>query len=1036
MKYYLNKATAEKPGIAVWLKKAMTLYQQGKIAEAERFFKRILEESPDNRVALYSYGLLLINSKRSVEALKIVTHGTEKNSDFPMLWFLRGVIHKQFNQLESAILCYDKAIAIDGEYISALINRGAILREMHRHLDAQKCFQRILAIDPDHLIALSNYGTLLTEGKESRITEAIETFSRLLTIKPDYHYGKGMLAYTKLHVCDWSTLEVDTTEVTNGVREGKRVCRSLGYMALSDTAEDHFKCAKIYAQNEFPAPGGPKWDGEIYKHDRIRIAYISPDFREHPVGHLMAGVIENHDRNKFEITCVSIGPDGKSNLRDRFINASDRFILAQQLSAVHIAQILKSLEIDIAVDLAGYTSDSRTEIFMYRPAPIQVNYLGYPGTMALDCYDYIIADRTTIPEKHKEFYSEEVAYLDGCYLPIASGIDSAVPLARSDYGLPDDGFVFCAFSHDYKIHPKIFNIWMRLLERHPSSVFWLMSRNTAAQENLRDRAMAWGISPDRLVFAERLPRIEDHLARYRVANLFLDTWPYNAHTTAADALLVGLPVVTYKGDAFPSRVAASLLDSLGMHGLVTNTLDAYFDLASTLAGNPAQLQECRDKLTSERLHSHLAFGEPFTRRLEVIYQSMQLAKSKTEDITDTVSKNANTPPDIAELIEIDVKLSKLKIPLERFGKGNYPQSEIYVRDFLEKQPRNEQALDLLSKIRTAYGIESNFRLSEQIRPEKIEERYLLIKSWGYGFWSDAHHVASQLLLAELTHRKPIVWWGSNSLYGDGSETDCFARYFLPVGDAILTHIPADASVYPSKWKKNNLLKEDVDKWFGEGSRLAAQYIFARDETLVVSDFYSTLDSIIPWIDRESIYYGKNEQEIYSIIFQKYFKVSNRLQKKIDDFYEKNMSQKNWVAVHMRGTDKRDEHRKLDDTNSVIYPYVDLVIKKNPELGIFLVTDSNVFLNEFKDRYGSSLLTTIARRSNGQVPVHKSRVQGWEIGDEIVIDTFLATRCSFFLGNKASNFSLATYDLKKWPNGCAFLIGSQSIRSRNYSLHAR
>ena len=393
MKQYLNKTKAEKPSVAVWLKKAMALYQHGQIVESEKFFKKVLRESPDNRVALYSYGLLLINSKRSVEALKIVTHGTEKNSDFPMLWFLRGVIHKQFNQLESAILCYDKAIAIDGEYISALINRGAILREMHRHLDAQKCFQRILAIDPDHLIALSNYGTLLTEGKESRITEAIETFSRLLTIKPDYHYGKGMLAYTKLHVCDWSTLEVDTTEVTNGVREGKRVCRSLGYMALSDTAEDHFKCAKIYAQNEFPAPGGPKWDGEIYKHDRIRIAYISPDFREHPVGHLMAGVIENHDRNKFEITCVSIGPDGKSNLRDRFINASDRFILAQQLSAVHIAQILKSLEIDIAVDLAGYTSDSRTEIFMYRPAPIQVNYLGYPGTMALDCYDYIITAR-------------------------------------------------------------------------------------------------------------------------------------------------------------------------------------------------------------------------------------------------------------------------------------------------------------------------------------------------------------------------------------------------------------------------------------------------------------------------------------------------------------------------------------------------------------------------------------------------------------------------------------------------------------------
>jgi protein O-GlcNAc transferase len=1034
MKYYLNKATAEKPGVAVWLKKALTLYQQGKIAEAERFFKRILKESPDNRVALYSYGLLLINSKRSAEALKIVTHGTEKNSDFPMLWFLRGVIHKQFNQLESAILCYDNAISIDEEYISALINKGAILREMHRHLDAQKCFHKILTIDPDHPIALNNYGALLTEGKESRITEAIETFSRLLKIMPDYHYGKGILAYTKLHVCDWSTLEVDTTEVTNGIREGKRVCRSLGYMALSDSAEDHFKCAKIYAENEFPNRDMATYQGEIYKHDRLRIAYISPDFREHPVGHLMAGVIENHDRSKFEIICVSIGIDDKSKLRDRFINASDRFILAQQLSAVQIAQVLKSLEIDIAVDLAGYTSDSRIDIFLHRPAPIQVNYLGYPGTMALDCYDYIIADRTTIPIEHKEFYSEEIAYLDGCYLPIASGIDPAVPLTRSDYGLPDDGFVFCAFSHDYKIHPKIFNIWMRLLERHPSSVFWLMSRNTAAQENLRDRAMAWGISPDRLVFAERLPRIEDHLARYRVANLFLDTWPYNAHTTAADALLVGLPVVTYKGDAFPSRVAASLLDSLGMHGLVTNTLDGYFDLASSLAGNPEQLQEFRDKLTSERLHSHLAFGEPVTRRLEVIYQSMQLAKSKAEDITDTVSKNANTPPDIAELIKIDIKLSKLKIPLDLYEKGNFPQAEIFLRDFLKNQPRNEQALDLLSKISSAYGIEKEIRLSEQIRPERTGERYLLIKSWGYGFWSDAHHVASQLLVAELTHRKPIIWWGSNSLYGDGSETDCFTRYFLPVGDAVLSHIPADASIYPSKWINTNLLKEDINKWFGDGSRLAAQYIFSRDENLVVSDFYSTLDSIIPWIDSESIYYGKNEQEIYSILFQKYFNVSNRLRKKIDDFYEKNMSQKNWVSVHVRGIGKRVEQIKLNENNSAIYPYVDLVIAKNPNIGIFLITDSTAILNEFKTRYGEALLTTNVRPSENENPIRKDRVGGWKIGDEIVINSFLAARCNFFLGNKESNFSLAIYDLINWIPGTSFLIGKSSIRAKNYYLH--
>lgn len=1035
MKRYLNKANAENSGVAMRLKKALNLSEKGNALEAEKLFKSVLQESPNNRVALYSYGFLLARNKRFSEALEIVKHGTDTNGDFAMLWFLRGSIHSQFQQLDTALYCYEKALEIDSDYISALINSGAILREIHRHIEAQKRFQRILAIDPNHPSALGNYGILLTEGSQNKIAEAIEIFNRLLTVKPDYPFGKGLLAYSKMQVCDWSSLETDTIEITNGVRNGKAVSRSLAYMAFSDSADDHFKCAKIWAEYQFPSRWVAQSENEKYFHERLRVAYISPDLREHPVGHLLAGVIENHDRSKFEVTCVYIGPDDKSKLRERFINASDHFILAQRMSSVHIAQVLKSLEIDIAIDLAGYTSDSRTDIFLHRPAPIQVNYLGYPGTMALDCYDYIIADRTTIPEKHKEFYSEEVAYIDGCYLPIASGIDPAVPLARSEYGLPAEGFVFCAFSHEYKIHSKIFEVWMRLLKSHPGSVFWLMSRHVGAQENLREQANARGISSDRLVFAERLPRIEDHLARYRVADLFLDTWPYNAHTTAADALLVGLPVVTYKGDSFPSRVAASLLDSLGMNELVTETLSGYFELASSLASNPARLKEIRNKLTRERLHSHLAFGEPFTRRLEGIYNSMQSGNTNPNEIKDPTTKGVHHLIDATELIKIDVKLSKLKTPLELFEKGNYPQAEIYVRDFLEKQPWNEQALGLLSKIRTAYGIESNFRLSEHIRPEKIEERYLLIKSWGYGFWSDGHHVASQLLLAELTHRKPIIWWGSNSLYGDGSDTDCFTRYFLPVGDAILSHIPAEASIYPSKWMKNNLLKEDINKWYGEGSRLAAQNIFPRNETLVVSDFYSTLDSIIPWIDSESSYYGKDEQEIYSILFQKYFKVSGRLQQKINDFYEKNMSHKNWVAVHVRGTDKRVEHIKLDETNSAIYPYVDLVLKKNPHAGIFLMTDSTAILDEFKARYGDALLTTNARRSDNENPIHKSRVEGWEIGDEIVMDTFLATRCSFFLGNRESNVSLAIYDLKNWTPGSAFLIGKGSIRAKNYGLHA-
>ncbi|NDH69627.1 MAG: acetylglucosamine transferase, partial [Gammaproteobacteria bacterium] len=258
---------------------------------------------------------------------------------------------------------------------------------------------------------------------------------------------------------------------------------------------------------------------------------------------------------KDQLHLISIGIDDKSSLRKRFAEAADHFIDAKEMSVAQIAVLMRQMEVDIAIDLAGYTSDSRTQIFSHRPAPVQVNYLGYPGSMALDCYDYIIADRVVIPPEEAVFYSEKPAYLDYCYLPIATGVEIAEPKTRKEYGLPDQGFVFCAFSHDYKIHPDIFFQWIRLLKENPESVLWLMSRSEQSVANLRKQAEFAGVAPERLVFAHRVPSIQDHLARYKVANLFLDTWPYNAHTTCADALLAGLPVVTYKGSSFPSRVA-------------------------------------------------------------------------------------------------------------------------------------------------------------------------------------------------------------------------------------------------------------------------------------------------------------------------------------------------------------------------------------------------------------------------------------------------------------------------------------------------
>jgi predicted O-linked N-acetylglucosamine transferase (SPINDLY family)/predicted SAM-dependent methyltransferase len=611
------------PAIENPLITAINLQQEGKTAQAEALFRQVLIGSPTNPAALYSLAGILLNSNRPVEALQYATLGTESNPTFAPLWLAQGIALKALNQRNEALECWDRALKVDPKYVEALINSGVLLHEMHQPKESLLRFTRALEINPDHPTVLGNYGILLTEFKLGQ--QAVEAFERLLRVNPDYPYGLGLLCYERMHHCDWTDLAETTRLIIEGIRQGKATCKTLALMALSDSAKDHYLCARIFAKNYLPGHPAPLWRGERYQHARRRIAYVSPDLREHPVGHLMAGVIEAHDKTRFETIAISLGIDDHSRIRERMVSAFDHFIDAKDMHSLQIAELMRQMEVDIAIDLAGYTTDSRTEIFQHRPAPIQVNYLGYPGTMGLDCYDYILADRTVIPEEQKACYSEKPAYFDHCYLPIASGVEVAKALPRTSYGLPKKCFVFCAFSHDYKIHPDMFALWMRLLKANPGSVLWLVSRNEVSQQNLRKAAQEDGVEPDRLVFASRVPKVEDHLARYRVADLFLDTWPYNAHTTAADALLAGLPVITYGGGgSFPSRVASSLLKTLGMDELVAQSFEEYFELANDLAHKPKRLKALRSRLSPAALEGHPFLGESFTRSLERVLDGLEV----------------------------------------------------------------------------------------------------------------------------------------------------------------------------------------------------------------------------------------------------------------------------------------------------------------------------------------------------------------------------------------------------------------------------
>jgi len=366
----------------------------------------------------------------------------------------------------------------------------------------------------------------------------------------------------------------------------------------------------------------PLWRGEKYKHDRIRVAYLSRDFREHPVSFLMAGMFECHDSSRFETTAISWGHDDDSAIRKRIKKSFERFIDVEKEDQGKIAQLLRELEIDIAVDLMGFTEESRTHVMAARPAPIQVNYLGYVGTTGTQYIDYIIADRVLIPRDQDEFYSEKIVCLPNSFQ--VNDRDRRIGdkvFARRDAGLPQDAFVFCCFNNVYKITPDVFDSWMRILRRVDRSVLWLVAGNSIVERNLRNEAAGRAVDPERLIFAQRLP-LAEHQARLRMADLFLDTLPYNAGTTAADALWAGLPVLTRIGTALAGRMAASVLTAIGLPELIASTPEAYEMIAVDLATHPEKNAAIKRKLADRRLTAPLFDTELFTRHIEAAYIAM------------------------------------------------------------------------------------------------------------------------------------------------------------------------------------------------------------------------------------------------------------------------------------------------------------------------------------------------------------------------------------------------------------------------------
>lgn len=598
------------------LVQALRLQEEERHEEAAGLFRQMLAQNPQDAAALFSLGLLTFRHfQKPTEALALAEAGVVAAPTYAPMHALRANILHELGHLEPALASYARAIELDPNYVTGLINSSVLQQQLARHQDALKSLQRVLELEPNNALALANCGTLLTEFKRNE--EAIALFKRLLDISPDYDFGLGMLLFEQLHICDWDGIPELREKIISRTRANQRATKTFPFMAICDDPRVLLQAARLFCEHSFPPAPHTLWKGEKYPHQRIRVAYVSADFREHPVGHLMAGVIEKHDKNRFETIAISLGIDDNSRLRSRFMNAFDQFHDVQKMGAPQIAQLMRNLEVDIAINLSGYTSGSRSEIFAFRPAPIQVNYLGYPGTLGADYIDYILADRHVTPFSEQDCYSEKIVQLPHSYLPTDGGLQVAEETPpRSTFGLPEDAFVFCSFNHDYKISPEMFSVWMRLLQKVENSVLWLMKLNEPAQRNLHREAERHGIDPARLIFATRVPRVEDHLARYRHADLFLDCYPYNAHTTAADALFVGLPVLTYMGKAFQGRVAGSLLSTLEMPELITHSPEEYEARALHLATHPDELAEIRAKVWKNRTETPLYDTELFCRNVE------------------------------------------------------------------------------------------------------------------------------------------------------------------------------------------------------------------------------------------------------------------------------------------------------------------------------------------------------------------------------------------------------------------------------------
>ena len=630
---------------------AKKLHIGGNVEDAQQIYLQLLKKNSNNSNLLFLIGTTYVQQKNYQKGKKYLNISIKINNNFAESYNSRGVIFAEEGEYQNAINDYDKALSLKQNYFDANLNKAVALRNISEFNESIKHFEICIKLKPNDSKIYNNLGNLCKNLKKynnakkyytesirlnknnaeaynnrgellqlhfDEFEKAIQDFDNASKINKDLDYIKGKKLHAKMSLNDWSSFNEELKIIKDEIKNKKKTIYPFAHMSLIDDPGQQKIITELYLENNHSIPLK-----QIIKstNNKIIIGYFSAEFHNHAVMHLMLDVFKNHNKSEFKIYGFSIGPT-KDEWTEKVKGYFDEFIDVSHMSDAEIKSLSKKLKLDIAINLTGHTFNARNSIFFNQIAPIQVNYLGYPGTMGSKFYDYIIADKIVIPEENRKYFSEEVIYLPNCYQANQEKIEiSNKNLNKKDFGLPEDKFIFGCFNNSYKITPLIFESWMNILKKCESSVLWLLQDKELGRRNLLKEAEIQGVNKERIIFAEKV-LVKEHLKRLELIDLFLDTFPYNAHTTASESIRAGIPILTLRGKSFPSRVASSILTNVGLENLIVSNLKDYETKAISLAKNYEEIESLKNHLAQEKNLSKLFDSKVFTKDLEKIYKKI------------------------------------------------------------------------------------------------------------------------------------------------------------------------------------------------------------------------------------------------------------------------------------------------------------------------------------------------------------------------------------------------------------------------------